>query len=75
MEEDFETLKKVLQITEDIKLPTDDIRAHRSPKDCDRYLSDEAKKNLINWYEKDFQFFEISKGMANYIRGQKEGQL
>ncbi len=64
---DFERLKKLLHVPEHVKLPSDDIRSHRGPDDQDKYLSDQAKNNLYEWYKKDFEFYELAKELAERV--------
>lgn len=59
LNEDFERLKKILRISNKVKLPTDPIEMHKNPRSVKKYLSKKAKQNLKNWYEKDYQFLNI----------------
>jgi hypothetical protein len=59
LNDDFEILKSKLGLYENAKLPDNDIRAHRNPTDLDRTLSDEAIKNLKEWYKKDYEFIDL----------------
>jgi len=57
--EDFETLKSKLGLPSSLKLPTDDITAHRNPDHVDKNLDAQAIKNLNRWYAEDFRFFAL----------------
>ena len=54
---DVARLKALLHINEGINPPTDDIGAHRSPKDLDRQLSHLAMHNLRAWYKRDYAIY------------------
>jgi Sulfotransferase family len=54
----FERLVKKLGWPERIRLPSDDIAAHRNPQHLRRALSEEAKSNLRDWYAADLRFYE-----------------
>lgn len=56
--EDFARLKALLDLPGDIKLPSDDVLAHRTPPEFDRQLSTLAAENLAQWYKEDFVFYE-----------------
>lgn len=57
--EDFETLRLRLDLPQNVKLPTDDVLAHRSPQDLDKTLTDEAIENLKKWYREDIKFIAL----------------
>jgi hypothetical protein len=57
--EDFETLKSKLGLPSNLKLPTDDITAHRNPEHIDKNLDEQAIENLNRWYADDFRFFAL----------------
>ena len=58
LDEDLEKLKDILGLPAGLKLPRDDIRAHRNTLDVDKNLSEEGRKNIENWYQKDIVFYE-----------------
>jgi Sulfotransferase family len=57
--EDFEALKLKLGLTANVKLPSDDVTAHRNPEHLDKRLSDHALENLKRWYADDFKLFAL----------------
>ena len=57
--EDFEILKARLGLPEHLKLPGDDVNAHRTDKQVDKSLDEEAVANLRDWYEDDFRFVAL----------------
>jgi hypothetical protein len=57
--EDFEILKRVLDVPQKAALPADDIAAHRNPTTVDKDLVAEARDNLLSWFAKDRQFLEL----------------
>lgn len=54
----FPQLCRLLGLPEDSVLPTDGVRAHRSPSDVDRSLSEVARANIERWYGADYAFVE-----------------
>jgi hypothetical protein len=63
LDEDFEIVKSKLGLPEDLKLPHDEVRAHRNPTGLDKKLSDEAISNLNEWYKRDFEFIALCKAI------------
>lgn len=68
--EDFELLKSIIGLPENAELPADDVQAHRSPRQLDEPLDDEAVANLKQWYKDDFQFVALCK---QFIEHQSPG--
>jgi Sulfotransferase family len=54
LDEDWEQLKDVLGLPQDLILPSDPKSAHRGPSDEDRRLDETAKRALSNWYAQDY---------------------
>lgn len=61
LDEDFNRLKSILGLPEDLCLPRDDVRAHKNPRNIDIHLEDTALRNLLTWYARDYQFLELCK--------------
>jgi len=59
LDEDFELLKSELGLPASVKLPVDDIIAHKNPANLDKQLDRQAVENLNRWYADDFRFVEI----------------
>jgi hypothetical protein len=55
---DFEHLKRLLSLPPELSLPKDDVLAHRTPAEFDRYLTPLAERNLATWYSEDIRFYE-----------------
>lgn len=64
LDKDFIKIKKLIGLSNDITLPTDDFKAHKNPIDLDRNLDAIAKERLKLWYEKDYEFFYFCKNMS-----------
>jgi len=64
---DFECLKALLGLDPSIKLPQDDLNAHRNPAACDYRLSATAVDNLRTWYERDFYLIQICGHLQNQM--------
>jgi hypothetical protein len=61
LEKDFETLKNLLEIPLLATLPTDDIGAHKNPKDIDKFIDADGINALQECYRDDFIFFNRCK--------------
>jgi len=66
---DFELLKQKLGLPELIRLPEDDVNAHRSPAGLDTYLGEVAEANLRDWYARDYTFIALCRQLASSING------
>lgn len=69
LDEDFELLKPKLGLPPDVRLPTDETVAHRTPVGFDEHLSETARANLERWYERDLAFFELCRELAPAVNG------
>lgn len=58
LEKDFERLKDLLGLPGVVRLPTDDLSAHRAPA-RDLLLSGAAISNLRAWYSRDYAFIDL----------------
>ena len=67
LNDDFEELKIKLGLPNSLALPNDDVLAHRSPRELDRTLDEEAVRNLRRWYAADFKFVELCRSHAQQI--------
>jgi Sulfotransferase family len=72
LNDDFELLRRILNLPGEVKLPEDQVAAHRNPAHVDRRLEAEAVRNLKIWYERDYRFFDICKDIAAQIRSEFE---
>lgn len=59
LEHDFDMLARKLDLPADVKLPTDDVLAFRSPSHHDKTLDAAAARNLLQWYKNDYRFIEL----------------
>ncbi|MEO1924760.1 MAG: hypothetical protein ABGY08_02025 [Gammaproteobacteria bacterium] len=57
MNSDFEKLKSILGISDQVNLPTDDLASHRNTLEVDKSLSEIGRSNIEDWYKKDIAFF------------------
>ena len=67
LNDDFNMLKRMLDLPETLKLSNDDVVAHRNTGCLDTHLDAEAMRNIINWYQNDYEFFEFCKKKAKQI--------
>jgi len=68
LSEDFERLKLKLGLSENVRLPTDEINAHKNPSYIDKTLDQKAIENLKEWYASDYAFIRLYK---QYIEKEK----
>jgi hypothetical protein len=59
-----------LGLGRDVRLPTDDVAAHRNPHDVDRKLSNDARTNLRRWYSAEFEFVRMCRQHPAFISGE-----
>lgn len=67
LSDNFNMLKRVLNLPESLRLSSDDDVVHRNPGHLDTHLDAEAMKNIANWYKNDYEFFEFCKKKAKQI--------
>jgi hypothetical protein len=71
LDADFIKLKSILEIPQNITLPTDDVAAHKNPKNVDKSIDEIGISALIDWYSDDFKFIalcrEIMSNKANSL--------
>lgn len=61
LNEDFEKLKKILEIPQNTTLPTDDVTAHKNPVNVDKTMDEKGLSALREWYAEDFKFISLCK--------------
>lgn len=59
LSQDFEQLKKILNLPGSISLPESSINSHKNTDSVDKNLDPEAIKNLKNWYTRDYEFLKL----------------
>ncbi len=72
LDDDFELLKRILNLPAKVNLPKDEVAAHKNPASTDRRLNDEAIRNLKVWYAQDYRFFSLCQEIAASIRSDLE---
>lgn len=61
LDSDFFKLKNILGIPEEVKLPADDMAAHKNPKNLDKSIDANGVEALKKWYLEDTKFIELCK--------------
>ena len=61
---DFEILKGKLGLPASLRLPDDEVEAHRNPRELDRTLDEAAQQNLRVWYAEDLRLVELCRVIA-----------
>lgn len=61
LDENFEILKKILDIPRFESLPVDDISAHKNLQCLDKFICDDGEKALKDWYASDIEFVSFCK--------------
>lgn len=69
LDDDFELLKRKLDLPLDARLPSEEIAAHRTPLGFSQYLSNKARTNLEGWYEADLDFVALCRELAPSVNG------
>jgi len=70
LHEDFELLRRILNLPGDVRLPEDEVASHKNPAHVDRRLDAEAIRNLKIWYERDYRFLSLCREIAAEIRSE-----
>ena len=63
--DNFECLKRKLRLPEYVKLPIDNVQAHRNPEHLDRTLEERALNNLKDWYKEDYKLIDLCRDVQN----------
>jgi hypothetical protein len=66
--EDFETLKRLLGLPDECRLPDDPVTAHRTPAGLDRDLGAAAVANLRRWYAGDLAVYQFCRELRATMR-------
>lgn len=61
LNKDFEELKRILGLPDYLKLPDNDVKAHRNRVKSDKNLDATALQKLKKWYKKDYEFLSFLK--------------
>ena len=72
LNEDFELLKRILNLPEDLMLPADEVAAHKNSPHVDKRLDEEAIRNLRAWYRRDYRLLGLLHELAARIRSAYE---
>jgi hypothetical protein len=64
LNDDFELLKRKLDMPRDVRLPQDETAAHRTPAGFSNQLGDVGRANLERWYAPDIAFVQLCKELA-----------
>ena len=67
LDQDFLDLSSKLGLPETAALPSDNVKAHKTPAHVDRSLSDEAVANLKSWYRADYRYIELCRELRPSI--------
>lgn len=59
LDDDFVVLSRLLGLEGRVRLPGDEVAAHRTPRRFPRSLSDEAVENLQRWYQRDYDLIAL----------------
>lgn len=73
LDEDFERLKKLLDLPPDLSLPSDPVKAHRFTGDNDRSLTPKMLDALREWYAKDYELLEVCEEARKEMFARVEG--
>ena len=54
---DFAMMRKLIGVSDDIELPTDDYGAHRTPDGFEKTVSDLGRKNVQAYFKADYEIY------------------
>ncbi len=60
LDRDVARLSRLLRLPSPLRLPRDDLHAHRNPPGVDRHLSETARDALRTWYADDYAVIEAA---------------
>jgi hypothetical protein len=72
MNEDFDLLKRILNLPDEVRLPEDEVAAHKAPARVDKRLDEGAIRNLKIWFARDYHLLELCREIAARIRSDFE---
>jgi hypothetical protein len=64
LDEDFDSLKRKLGLSGDVRLPRDETVAHKTPAGFESQLSETGRANLARWYAFDVAFVQLCRELA-----------
>jgi sulfotransferase famil protein len=62
LDDDFARLKELLGLPRRVRLPKDDVKAHRNPRGLDYTLDDAAVESVRTWYAGDYALLDVLAG-------------
>jgi len=54
---DFDLMRKLIGVSPDLELPTDDYGAHRTPDGFEKTVSEIGRRNVQRYYKTDYQIY------------------
>jgi dihydrofolate reductase len=54
---DFALMRKLLNVSPDVQLPTDEYGSHRTPEGYEKTISEEGRKNVQDYYKNDYEIY------------------
>lgn len=62
LDTDFSRLKRVLQLPDELQLPSDQVNMHKNPEHVDKHLDKRAIENLKDWFSGEYKFLKLLEG-------------
>jgi hypothetical protein len=54
---DFAIMRKIIGVSPDIELPTDDVGSHRTPEGFEQTISELGRRNVQDYYKVDYEIY------------------
>lgn len=64
LDKDFDVLRLKLGLPDGVRLPNDDLQAHKNPPHLDKRLEEKAIENLKQWYADDYRFLNLCRELV-----------
>jgi hypothetical protein len=64
LDDDFELLRRKLELPEGVAMPRDETVAHKTPAEFESQLSERGRVNLERWYARDLAFVQLCRELA-----------
>jgi len=68
LDSDLRELGKIFNLTDNFKLPKDNVKKHKTPHYYSKEMNEQAIKTLKSWYENDYKIFELCQSIASKKR-------
>lgn len=62
---DFSSLKRLLTLSDAVKLPEDEAKSHQNSNAFDKRIDEKARQNLQAWYANDYEYLKLFNSLTD----------